>query len=633
MYKIRTLLFFSICVTFNAILLAKSESTQPKFVTDLATKLFSDAEFDNFSISPKGEYLALSLIKDDHRRISVMDLKSKKTSHTELNNNDFLLYLHWIDKDSLVFATGVMHVYFGSLYVIHSDKKKFSELVNNRYVRLLDPLPDISDIALVTSPNQHGRFSDVFRLNTKNEVNTNLTQVVNNPGNIRGWLTDKNGVVRVGIYDTDIHSNEKIRYREDADSKWIDIELPVATFPMDLMGDGSSMIVSSAQGKKTFGMYLFDLNTSKISRQIVHLNDYSLENETVSLLRDITTYDIVGLKVDRQKPLYLYFSETYQTLQKNINQALPNRNIHILGYNAELREVYFYAESDTTPGALYLFDLEKVHISKIIDRYPSLHDFSFCQTEPIVFSARDGVSIHGYLTMPTASSDRLPPLITIVHGGPWVRDTWGYNPEVQFFASMGYAVLQINYRGSSGYSLDYSDIPLEAIMNYSITDVADGCKWLIKEGRVDKERIAIYGGSFGGYAALAGAAFEPDLYKCTVGFAGVYDWPAHKKSDSRRKNLPRWLTDAYTLADEALLKFSPSMYANNIKTPVLLIHGKDDTRVDVTQSRIMRNALNDAGVHCELESYSWVGHGFSNEDARIKFYERIANFINRYLQP
>jgi dipeptidyl aminopeptidase/acylaminoacyl peptidase len=255
--------------------------------------------------------------------------------------------------------------------------------------------------------------------------------------------------------------------------------------------------------------------------------------------------------------------------------------------------------------------------------------------KPITYQARDGLTIHGYLTLPRGGGKNLP-LIVNPHGGPWARDGWGYNPELQFLANRGYAVLQMNFRGSTGYGRAFWEASFKQWGKKMQDDVSDGVNYAIKQGIADRERVAIYGGSYGGYATLAGLAFTPELYACGVDYVGVSNLFTFIKTIP-----PYWkpmLDMMYEMVgdpekDKALLaEISPALHADKIRAPLLIAQGAKDPRVNIEESNQMVAALNARGVDVEYLVKENEGHGFQNEENRFEFYEAMERFLEKHLR-
>ncbi len=257
--------------------------------------------------------------------------------------------------------------------------------------------------------------------------------------------------------------------------------------------------------------------------------------------------------------------------------------------------------------------------------------------QSISYIARDGLKIHGYLTLPLDKNDGPLPMIVMPHGGPFARYEWGFNAEVQFLASRGYAVLQINYRGSTGYGRYYRETARGQFGKKVQDDITDGVYWAINEKIADPERIAIFGGSFGGYMALCGLTFTPDLYKCAISFAGVYDWVAMFDQLKRKKYrnysydlLKPWFGDPQK--DKDIIRgISPINYVDQIKVPVLIVHGRSDYVVDTLQAKNLITALKKAKKSYKVYLQNWEGHGFIDEKKRFKFYSKVEDFLEKNL--
>jgi dipeptidyl aminopeptidase/acylaminoacyl peptidase len=291
-----------------------------------------------------------------------------------------------------------------------------------------------------------------------------------------------------------------------------------------------------------------------------------------------------------------------------------------------------FVYSDKNPGDYYLFDTQQKKANFLRSTRSWIDIEQMRPMQPIDLVARDGLKLHGYLTQP---ADECPhPLVVLPHGGPHgVRDVWGFDWEVQLLASRGYAVLQINFRGSDGYGMDFEAAGYRQWGASMQDDLTDATRWAIEQGVTTAERICIYGASYGGYAAMMGAAREPRLYRCAIGYVGVYDLQLMYESgdipDSRSgiAYLNRVLGD-----DQADLRArSPVHLASQIEVPVLLIHGKEDWRADYKQAKRMKAALDAQDKSVDWMALSREGHGVYDEETRREVYERILTFLDRHL--
>jgi dipeptidyl aminopeptidase/acylaminoacyl peptidase len=274
-------------------------------------------------------------------------------------------------------------------------------------------------------------------------------------------------------------------------------------------------------------------------------------------------------------------------------------------------------------------------LKKLVEISPWLKEKYMADQKPITYKSRDGLTIHGYLTLPKGAVKKNFPVVINPHGGPWYRDSWGYNPEVQFLANRGYAVLQVNFRGSTGYGRKFWESSFKKWGKEMQDDITDGVKWLIKKGIADSKRIGIYGGSYGGYATLAGLAFTPDLYACGVDYVGVSSIFSWIKAFP-----PYWkpfLEMVYEMVghpekDKELLKAaSPFFHVDKIKVPLFIAQGANDVRVPKAESDQMVKALKKRGIDVPYMVKENEGHGFRNEENRFDFYRAMETFLGKHL--
>lgn len=291
--------------------------------------------------------------------------------------------------------------------------------------------------------------------------------------------------------------------------------------------------------------------------------------------------------------------------------------------------------TDRSLGAYYFYDLKSKDFRKLGDVSPWLNDQDLAAMKPIKYQSRDGLTIHGYLTLPKGVPARNLPVVVNPHGGPWLRDSWGYNPEVQFLANRGYAVLQVNYRGSTGYGRKFWEASFKQWGKAMQDDITDGVHWLIKQGIADPKRVGIYGGSYGGYATLAGLTFTPDLYAAGVDYVGVSNLFTFMKAFP-----PYWkpyLDMVYEMVGhpekdkELLTAASPVFHTDKIKVPLLIVQGANDPRVNKSESDQMVAALKARGIEVPYIVKDNEGHGFSNEENRFEFYRAMEEFLGKHL--
>jgi dipeptidyl aminopeptidase/acylaminoacyl peptidase len=298
----------------------------------------------------------------------------------------------------------------------------------------------------------------------------------------------------------------------------------------------------------------------------------------------------------------------------------------------------WFGSSDRNPGAYYLFDRGKRSFRQLATRMSWIKPEQMAPMLSIKYQARDGLTVHGYLTVPAGHEPKGLPLVVMPHGGPWARDVWGFNPLVQLLANRGYAVLQMNYRGSIGYGDELFQSARRQIGGQIQDDIEDGTRWAIAAGIADPRRIAIMGGSYGGYSALFALGRSPELYRCGISFAGVTDWLAiYHDSDTAtykeaRRHWREQIGDPSTDQDR-LRAISPVNFAGRITAPVLIIQGKQDKRVPPDQARRMITALERAGRKPESLLLAGVAHNHGPEKKRIEIFKAMTDFLERNLGP
>jgi dipeptidyl aminopeptidase/acylaminoacyl peptidase len=321
---------------------------------------------------------------------------------------------------------------------------------------------------------------------------------------------------------------------------------------------------------------------------------------------------------------------------QRLQLSFPGELVAPVSASTDGSKLVLYVYSDRDPGAYYLFDTKTVKASLIGGLFDRIDPEEMGERRPITFKARDGKTLHGYLTIPPARAAKSLPMIVLPHGGPiGIADTWRWDADAQLLATHGYGVLQINFRGSGGYGSDFEEAGHQAWDSVMIDDITDGTRWAIAQGIADGKRVCIYGASYGGYAALMSAEREPDLYRCTVGYAGVYDLKLlRSESDATESRQGRKAFDVFVGASpERLQKASPITYVDRLKAAVMIVHGTEDQRAPFTQAKALRKALDARHYPYEWLEKSGEGHGFYNPENRAEFYTRLLAFLDKNIGP
>jgi len=513
------------------------------------------------------------------------------------------------------------------------------DLVNN-IVRDLTPFqgvkaqpidldPETPDQVLVGLNLTNAQKFDVYRINLNNGAVEFDTE---NPGNIVSWTADAQFQIRAAVAATPDGGSDLL-YRETPDQDW---ELLRHWSADDEGGPLSFAII----GKTLYIVGSHDANAQRLLSL-----DLESRQETVMAADDQYDVDDVLIHPTKRHVEAVSFykdQEEWQVLDESIGKdfevirqihdgefAIASRDLAdenwIVGYVTDDGPVYYYHYHRPSQTSEFLFTNQ-----------PELEDLPLAKMEPISYQARDGLTIHGYLTTPVGMEAKQLPTVLYVHGGPWARDTWGYNPTVQWLANRGYAILQVNFRGSTGYGKDFLNAGNREWGAAMHDDLVDAVGWLKEQGIADPNRIAIMGGSYGGYATLAGLTFTPDVFACGVDIVGpsnlvtlINSVPPYWK--------PMMAMFAHRVGDieteeEFLRSRSPLFYADRIKKPLLIGQGANDPRVKQAESEQIVAKMREKGKPVQYALYTDEGHGFARPENRMHFYAIAENFLAEYLE-
>ena len=473
------------------------------------------------------------------------------------------------------------------------------------------------------------QLHDVYRLDL---VTGNLVKEIENPG-YAGWLADEDLVVRCALAPLPDGSLD-VLVRDPAEADWrtlltIPAEDVTSSDVVSFSGDGRSLVMISAAGADTGRLTRVDLATGATT---VLAEDPEADVEGVVLHPDTRDPQIVMILKDRMT--YVVLDPSVADDVKTIRGLHPGDPMFFGRDNADQTWLVGFTV-DAGSLTFYLYDRPSKSGRLLFEARPALSSYTLAAMEPFSFTARDGLEIHGYLTFPPGLGRSSLPAVLDVHGGPQVRDSWGYNPEAQWLANRGYLCVQVNYRGSTGYGKAFVTAGDREWGGKMHDDLVDAVSYVAGQGWADPSRVAIYGGSYGGYAALVGAAFTPDVFCCAVDIVGPSNlktlletippyWAPMIAQLYRRVGNPE--TDA-----EFLWSRSPLSRAHDIRIPLLIAQGANDPRVKQAESEQIVAALTEAGIEHEYLLFPDEGHGFAKPENRITFYTAAERFLARYL--
>lgn len=593
---------------------------------------FRNPEKTSFELSPGGEYLAFMQPWENRMNVFVQKIDSDReparvTSAKERNIAGFA----WKTDDRLIFVqdTGGDENYH--LYAVDADGSNTKDLTPFPKVQaqIVDDLEDNPAEVLVGLNKRNPQIFDVYRLN----INTGeLVIVAENPGNISRWRTDWDGQVRAAVATDGVNNTLLYRATEtDAFAPLVTTDFKESIAPLYFTFDNKSLYVASNIGRDKRAIVRYDPLAKKEIEQIFAHTDVDAQTLLYSRKRKVIT----GVSFVTWKLQYEFFDKEREDLQRELEQRLPGYEVRVTGFNRAEDKCLVRTFSDRSLGAYYFYDLETKEFRKLADVSPWLDENELAEMKPITYESRDGMTIQGYLTLPKNTKAKNLPVVVNPHGGPWHRDSWSYNPEVQFLTNRGYAVLQMNFRGSTGYGRKFWEASFKQWGRTMQNDITDGVQYLIEQGIADPKRIGIYGGSYGGYATLAALTFTPDVYACGVDYVGVSNLFTFIESIP-----PYWkpyLEQLYAMVghpeiDAAMLRAaSPVFHVDKIRVPLLIAQGANDPRVNKNESDQMVAALKAKGIEVPYIVKDNEGHGFHNEENRFDFYRAMEQFLGKHL--
>jgi len=606
------------------------------------------------TISPDGKSIAALAPVGGHQNLVVIDIETRKPRPLTGFKDRDIVAAYWVNSRRLLLRTGSIGVQAfdyrgGGLLAIDVDGSDLRLLAGSydeqvvytrnlsRGATLVRTLPGEGDDVILREvvPGGRNRSGKLFRVNTRTGEETWIDFAKPDAGNGESWVVDTKGVPRaLSVF---AEGRVRIWYRPGPDAPWQKLDEFSQTEahwgPITIAADDKHLLVADRRGRDKSAIVLYDPET-KTFREVL------AQHPQVDLTGLVYSYgQPVGVRYEADRGGVAWFDEELAKAQAAIDRALPG-NVNYMSWSRDRSRMLVFSYSDVLPGSYYLLDNKNKKMEWLLDRSPQIKPAEMAKMRAVRYAARDGLEIPAYLTLPTSGGDRNLPLVVMVHGGPWVSgDTWGFNAEVQFLATRGYAVLQPNYRGTTRYGWKHFRSSFGQWGLAMQDDVTDGVKWAIDQGIADPKRVCIYGASYGGYATMMGLAKDPDLYRCGVNYVGVTDtnlfltatWTDYALSDFLKHTVQEMFGDE-TKDAERLKATSPVEQAEKIKVPVLMAYGASDFRVPIEHGKRMRDAMERNGAKPVWIVAPGEGHGF-REMAHIRmFYEAMEKFLAENLK-
>ncbi len=612
---------------------SKKEKEEPAPVIDMQL-FFKNGEKAGFQISQDGNYYSyLSSYKNmmnvfvqkvgdkDAIRVTSDTLKSIPGYFWKGNR---IVYLQDIGGDE--------NFQLFSVTATGEDLKALTPFPGCRSMPLdrLRFIPGKEKEILIQLNKRDKQYFDPYMLNIETG---DLKLMYENKQNFDSWYTDNDGVIRIATKTDGVNITYLYRKSEKDDfSELLTTSFRDTFIPQAFDSENKNIYVTSNFGRDKIALVEYDPSTKEELKELHSNPDYDLSYAFYDNKKKV----LAGVYWEGIKTEIHFFDKEWEDIYTGLKQRFPGYNVDFTEWDDEMKKGVVSVSGDRLRVKYYLYDFAFREAEEIANPYPWLNEEDMAYMKPVSYTSRDGLTIHGYLTLPKGIEPKNLPVVVNPHGGPWARDGWYFNPEVQFLAHRGYAVFQMNFRGSTGYGKKFWEASFREWGKKMQDDITDGVEFLKNEGIADPERIAIYGGSYGGYATLAGVAFTPDLYACAVDYVGVSNLFTFLNTIP-----PYWkpyLDQFYEMVGDPVkdsilfAEASPVLHADKIKVPLFIAQGANDPRVNKAESDQMVEALKNRGVEVEYMVKDNEGHGFRNQDNRFDFYGAMEKFLEKHLK-
>ncbi len=519
-----------------------------------------------------------------------------------------------------------------SLYSVNIDGTDEKHLTpyDKVKVHIIDDLKEDPANVIIGMNKRNPQIFDPYRLNV---ITGETEMIAENPGDVTSWMTDHDGKLRIAVV-TDGVTNT-LRYRKTEADKFTDVtsvDFKDTFFPVAFAFDNKNLFVISNLERDTTALCVYNPET-KQQEELLYGNDAF---DLSGILLSEKNKKLTGVFYESDKLEFHFFDKERSNIQKDLEAKLPGITVTVSSSDKEEKLHIVHTYSDKTRGSYYLYNSGTKELKLFAEVSPWIKPENMAEMKPIQYKSRDGLTIHGYLTMPPGKENaKNLPVVINPHGGPWARDSWRFISEVQFLANRGYAVLQMNFRGSTGYGRKFWAASFKQWGLKMQDDISDGVHWLIAQGIADPKRIAIYGGSYGGYAALAGITFTPDLYSCAVDYVGVSNlftfFETFPPYWEKMRKMVEEMVGSPEHEKELLTKTSPIVHIDKIRCPLFVAQGANDPRVKKEHSDQIVHALKEKNIPVEYMVKDNEGHGFHNEENQFDFYRAMEKFFEAHL--
>ena len=625
---------------------------------DFVERFSSLPSYTNVKISPDGRMISvLTKMPDDKKGLSIFDAESLSLINTiTLTKEEEIASYSWVNNERLLIQIGYYDSWgrgsIGEYFAINYDSKKPAYVFGMRartsgarskvvdkfsYGYVENILEDDNKHVLLSvsgfGKQNNGGFADAIRLNVYNGQQKRLGKSPLAGGQ---FVSDRSGTPRFAV-GSDIDNNTVTMYRASKKDDWeVLSKTPYGEgeiYPVNISKDDSTIHIIDSTETSTYQLKEIDTKTGE-TNVVFHHPAYDAYPQIID-------DKVLGATIN---PGYAraYWFENDDPLQNSIMQAVQafNGNLEVFDTKeiglvdlSKNRDKLIIAVGDSASSSkYYLYDLEKNQVKYLLTMWPEIDDQGLEHEVPFNFINSDGIKIHGYYTPAKAQLEgEAAPMIVIPHGGPHARDSWGFDPDTHIFSQAGYAVLKVNFRGSTGYGKEFTKMGFGEWGGDTQQDIIEATEWAINQGIADAEKIGIYGGSFGGYSAAMAPMLRPDLYKSSVAYIGVFDLEMlYDEGDIKTIKWGGKYLDKTLGQDPAKIKaMSPVQQADKLEAPIIIVSGKEDQRAPIEHAYALADALEEAGKEHELIIVEKEGHGFRKPENRLMLYKKMLEHFNR----
>jgi len=653
MRSIKTIPILLLYLFTTIILTSKTYAIGP---VDLA----KDYTYQGAKISPDGKHIAMAILQNGKRKLAVVSSSDfSAVGGANFGKKQEVGEFYWANNERIVMQVWVSEPwkeqpsFYGELFAVNYNGKRGRMIYGYRagemsvgsklkkkvsiygQAKIISLLPSEEDEILISSTpmsSSGGRIPTAHRLNIYNGKMSPI--VAGGPVPYANFFADRQGNIKIAVGTDKNHEKRVYRFLDDKND-WQ--EVPSESFgsgyyPLTFDESGKNLLLIDNKDHDVAGIYKLDLETGK--KALLYRDEkVDITNIEYNLARD----NVYAIRIDPDYPTYVMLNNNSEEGQmfKFFLDMFPGYKVNVTSHSKDGKLWMIYASNDRAAGSYYLYNKESNKFSLLFSNMEHLKSKALSESIPIKFTASDGREVNGYITYPAGIPEtQNVPLVTLVHGGPMARDYWSFDREVQLLAAQGYAVLRLNFRGSTGYGASFEAGSKRQWGGRVQKDIIEGTKWAIQQGGISEDKVCIMGGSFGGYSALQSAILAPELFRCVVGVAGVYDL-AMMFEEGDVPNLlfgKAYLQNQLGTDKELMRQYSPVHNVHKLQAPVLIAHGEKDVRVPIEHAEALRDAMDKHKKEYEWFVKDTETHGFYDQKNRTEYFERVIVFLSKHLK-